>query len=144
MMKRLLLPVILLILTVGFWASSDFQEIAAGVAIFLFGMLMLEDGFKLFSGGVLETMLEKATGSVTKSLGFGIVSTTIMQSSSLVSVITISFLSAGLISLLAGVGIHGTVVQGVINIIKSLVDFGRAWPSGAKAHVGPAIDVPFV
>lgn len=105
MTKKLLLPVILLALSLGFWASSDFQEIAAGVAIFLFGMLMLEDGFKLFSGGFLERVLEKATGSVTKSLGFGILSTTIMQSSSLVSVITISFLSAGLISLLAGVGI---------------------------------------
>lgn len=105
MMKRLLLPVILLILSVGFWASSDFQEIAAGVAIFLFGMLMLEDGFKLFSGGLLESALEKATGSVAKSVGFGVVSTTIMQSSSLVSVITISFLSAGLITLIAGVGI---------------------------------------
>ena len=105
MMKKLLLPVILLVLTLGFWASSDFQEISAGVAIFLFGMLMLEDGFKLFSGGLLEKMLEKVTDSVPKSLGFGIIATTIMQSSSLVSVISISFLSAGLISLLAGVGI---------------------------------------
>lgn len=105
MMKKLLLPVILLVLTLGFWASTDFQEIAAGVAIFLFGMLMLEDGFRLFSGGLLERALEKVTGSVSKSIGFGVVATTIMQSSSLVSVITISFLSAGLISLLAGVGI---------------------------------------
>lgn len=105
MLKRLFLPSILLVLAFGFWASSDFQEIAAGVAIFLFGMLMLEDGFKLFSGGFLERALEKATGSISKSLGFGILATTIMQSSSLVSVITISFLSAGLISLLAGVGI---------------------------------------
>ena len=103
MMKKLLLPVILLILSLGFWASSDFQEIAAGVAIFLFGMLMLEDGFKSFSGGFLEAALKKATESVPRSLGFGIVATTIMQSSSLVSVITISFLSAGLISLLGGV-----------------------------------------
>ena len=105
MMKKLLLPIILLVLSLGFWASSDFQEIAAGVAIFLFGMLMLEDGFKLFSGGLLERVLEKTTGSLSKSLGFGLVATTIMQSSSLVSVITISFLSAGLISLVAGVGI---------------------------------------
>lgn len=104
-MRRLLLPVILLVLSLGFWASADFQEIAAGVAIFLFGMLMLEDGFKLFSGGFLERLLEKATGSITKSMSFGVLATTIMQSSSLVSVITISFLSAGLISLLAGVGI---------------------------------------
>jgi len=104
-MKRLLLPVILGILITGFWISPDFQVIAAGVAIFLFGMLMLEDGFKLFSGGFLERLLARATGSTLKSLGFGVLTTTIMQSSSLVSVITISFLSAGLISLAAGVGI---------------------------------------
>ncbi|WP_073252864.1 Na/Pi cotransporter family protein [Shimia gijangensis] len=105
MLKRLLFPVILLLLVFGLSISPDFQEISAGVAIFLFGMLMLEDGFKLFSGGFLEAALEKATGSVPKALGFGIVTTTVMQSSSLVSVITISFLSAGLISLVAGVGI---------------------------------------
>ena len=104
-MKSLLLPVVLGLLLSGFWASPEFQEIAAGVAIFLFGMLMLEDGFKLFSGGFLESVLEKATGSLPRSLLFGIVTTTIMQSSSLVSVITISFLSAGLISLQAGIGI---------------------------------------
>ena len=104
-LRRLWLPVILLTLGFGFWASRDFQEIAAGVAIFLFGMLMLEDGFRLFSGGLLEAALAKVTGSVVKSVGFGIVATTLVQSSSLVSVITISFLSAGLISLLAGVGV---------------------------------------
>ena len=103
MLKKLLLPVILLILFGGFWASQDFQEIAAGVAIFLFGMLMMEDGFKQFSGGTLERILETATGTVPKALGFGFITTTIVQSSSLVSVITISFLSAGLISLLSGV-----------------------------------------
>ncbi|MDQ7071314.1 MAG: Na/Pi symporter [Rhodobacterales bacterium] len=104
-MKNLLLPVIIGLLLLGFWSSSDFQEIAAGVAIFMFGMLMLEDGFKLLSGGFLENMLEKVTRSVPKSISFGILATTVMQSSSLVSVITISFLSAGLISLIAGVGI---------------------------------------
>ncbi|QGY00402.1 Na/Pi cotransporter family protein [Roseovarius faecimaris] len=104
-MKKLALPVSLLLLGYGFYSSANFQEIAAGVAIFLFGMLMLEDGFRLFSGGFLEAVLTRATSSVPRSLAFGLVTTSIMQSSSLVSVITISFLSAGLISLLAGVGI---------------------------------------
>ena len=103
--KRTLLPVLLVLLIFGFWISPDFQEIAAGVAIFLFGMLMLEDGFNRFSGGILESLLKRATGSTFKSLSFGVLSTTIMQSSSLVSVIAISFLSAGLISLAGGVGI---------------------------------------
>jgi len=104
-MKRYLLPVAIAILIVGFWLSPDFQQVAAGVAIFLFGMLMLEDGFRRLSGGHLEAALERATSSTTRSVLFGIVSTTVMQSSSLVSVITISFLSAGLISLVGGVGI---------------------------------------
>ncbi len=95
----------LLVVAYGFWISPDFKEISAGVAIFLFGMLSLEAGFKAFTGGLLERLLRKTTNNLWKSLSFGIVSTTVMQSSSLVSVITISFLSAGLISLAAGIGI---------------------------------------
>ncbi len=105
MIRKIFLPTILLVLTYGFWISPDFQEISAGVAIFLFGMLFLEEGFKAFTGGLLENLLQKATNKLWKSLSFGIVSTTLMQSSSLVSVITISFLSAGLITLAAGIGI---------------------------------------
>ena len=105
MLRKILLPTILMILAAGFWNSADFKEIAAGVAIFLFGMISLEQGFNLFTGGILEKILRKSTSSLWRSVGFGIISTTIMQSSSLVSVITISFLSAGLITLAAGIGI---------------------------------------
>ena len=105
MLRKILLPTILLVLALGFWFSPDFKTISAGVAIFLFGMLSLEEGFRAFTGGALERILRRTTSSTLHSLGFGIVSTTIMQSSSLVSVITISFLSAGLITLAAGIGI---------------------------------------
>jgi phosphate:Na+ symporter len=105
MLKKLLIPVIFTVLTYGFWMSPNFKEIAAGVSVFLFGMLFLEEGFRAFTGGYLEKILKKTTDTFPKSLCFGIVSTTIMQSSSLVSVITISFLSAGLIGLGAGIGI---------------------------------------
>lgn len=105
MINRILLPTILLLLSYGFWQSPDFKEIAAGVAIFLFGMLSLEEGFKAFTGGLLEKILRQTTDKRWKSVSFGVVSTTIMQSSSLVSVITISFLSAGLITLASGIGI---------------------------------------
>ncbi|NOR72972.1 MAG: Na/Pi cotransporter family protein [Mariprofundaceae bacterium] len=104
-LRKVILPSILLILAYGFWISPDFKEISAGVAIFLFGMLALEEGFKAFTGGVLEKILKKTTNRLWKSVSFGVVSTTIMQSSSLVSVITISFLGAGLIGLSQGIGI---------------------------------------
>jgi len=105
MLRKILLPTIVVILGWGFWVSPDFKTIAAGVSIFLFGMLSLEQGFQAFAGGTLEQILNKTTDKLWKSLSFGVVSTTLMQSSSLVSVITISFLSAGLLDLFSGVGI---------------------------------------
>jgi len=105
MLKKIFLPTILVFLAYGFWISPDFKEISAGVAIFLFGMLSLEEGFKVFSGGTLEKILKKSTNKLYKSIGFGAVVTSIMQSSSLVSVLTISFLGAGLIGLSQGIGI---------------------------------------
>jgi phosphate:Na+ symporter len=105
MIKKIFLPTIFLLLTYGFWVSPDFKVITAGVAIFLFGMLALEQGFNAFAGGTLERTLRKSTNKMWKSLTFGFTAATVMQSSSLVSVITISFLSAGLIGLVEGMGI---------------------------------------
>lgn len=105
MTQKILLIIIFSVLGYGFWLSPDLKEIAAGVAIFLFGMMSLEQGFNVFTGGLLEKILSKTTDRLWKSLSFGVITTALMQSSSLVSIITISFLSAGLISLTAGIGI---------------------------------------
>jgi len=103
--RNILLTFLFAALAYAFWLSPHFKTIAAGVAIFLLGMFALEQGFKAFSGGILEAFLKKTTDTTGKSLLFGIISTTLMQSSSLVSVITISFLSAELITLAQGIGI---------------------------------------
>jgi phosphate:Na+ symporter len=105
MIRRIFLPTIFVVLTFGFWVSPDFRVISAGVAIFLFGMISLEEGFRAFSGGHLERLLKRTTDGLWKSIWFGVVSTAVMQSSSLVSVLTISFLSAELIGLASGIGI---------------------------------------
>ncbi|MCD8522693.1 MAG: Na/Pi symporter [Saccharospirillaceae bacterium] len=105
LLKRMLFPVIMLLLAFSLWSSPQLQQIAAGVAIFLFGMLSLERGFQSFSGGLIERILQRSTNTTAKALAFGVAATTLMQSSSLVSVLSISFLSAGLISLGAGLGI---------------------------------------
>ena len=105
MLRKILLPSILAILAYGFWISPDFKEITAGVSILLFGMLTLEEGFKAFSGGTLENILTKATNKLYKSIGFGFITTAIMQSSGLVSVLAVSFIGAGLIGLPQGIGI---------------------------------------
>ncbi len=68
-------------------------------------MVFMEDGFKLFSGGLLEKLLEKSTNTVPKAIGTGFIATAIVQSSSLISIIIISFLSAELISLSGAIGV---------------------------------------
>ncbi|MCB1582940.1 MAG: Na/Pi cotransporter family protein [Xanthomonadales bacterium] len=105
LIKKMVLPLILILMGYAFWRSDNIEQIAAGIAIFLFGMLAIEDGFQKLSGGFLERFLRSFTNKLWKSLNFGIITTTLMQSSSLVSILTISFLSAGLISLAAGIGI---------------------------------------
>ena len=105
MLRKTFLPAIFLLLAYGFAVSPEFKTITAGVAIFLFGMLALEEGFKTFTAGTLEKLLRASTNKLWKSMTFGVLSTTLMQSSSLVSVITISFLSAGLLNLTSGIGI---------------------------------------
>ena len=105
MYRKIILLTIFIVLSYGFWLSPNLKQIAAGVAMFLLGMLVLEAGFKAFTGGLLEKILKKTTTGLWKSMSFGIVTTTLMQSSSLVSIIAISFLSAGLITLSSGIGI---------------------------------------
>ena len=88
-----------------FFFHPTIKEVAAGVAILLFGMIMLEEGFNAFVAGPLHNWLQSMTNKLYKSLGLGLIVTAILQSSSLISVITISFLSAGLIGLEGGIGI---------------------------------------
>lgn len=85
--------------------NPNFKTIASGVAILLFGMIMLEEGFKVYAKGPLQKILQKATNKLYKSITTGAVVTAFIQSSSLVSVVTISFISAGLISLSGGMGL---------------------------------------
>ena len=75
MTRKILLFVVFVALGYGFWLNEDFKTITAGVAIFLLGMLSLEQGFKSFSGGVLEGLLQKTTDKTWKSMLFGMVST---------------------------------------------------------------------
>jgi len=99
-----------LLLALGALAWALFaQPVAAGilggVALFLFGMRQLEEGLRQLTGGMLERVLKYSTDRTWKALLFGAGTTALSQSSSLVSVITIAFLSAGLIGLVPGIGV---------------------------------------
>lgn len=105
MLQRVITPLLFLLFAWFVISNNDAKTIIAGIAIFLIGMHYMEDGFKLFSGGTLETVLEKFTSTTPRAIGTGFLATAIVQSSSLVSVIVISFLSAELIGLTQAVGV---------------------------------------
>ena len=48
--------------------NPNFKTIAAGIAILLFGMIMLEEGFKVFTKGSLQTILKKQPINFIKAL----------------------------------------------------------------------------
>ena len=105
MLKKFIFILLLITLGALLFLYPNFKTIAAGIAVLLFGMVLLEEGFKVFTKGPLQNILKKATNKLYKSITAGAFVTAIIQSSSLVSVIAISFISAGLISLSGGVGL---------------------------------------
>lgn len=105
MLRKYYYQFFLLTLAFILFYSDDYKTIILGVAIFFVGMLFMEDGFKLFNGGLLEKVLQVSTNTIPKAVGTGVIVTAIVQSSSLISIIMISFLSAELITLSGAVGV---------------------------------------
>ncbi len=104
-LRRLVFPILLVFMAWAFFINPVIKEVSAGIAILLFGMIMLEDGFHTFTEGPLQRLLKRITGNLYKAWGLGFVSTAVLQSSALVSVIVLSFLSAGLLSLPASIAL---------------------------------------
>ncbi len=65
----------------------------------------MQDGLGQLAGGKLERILAKSTETPFKSLLFGMSSTLILQSTTVVSLLIIAFISTSLITLAAGIGI---------------------------------------
>ncbi len=69
MTKKIFFPIVLVLLGLTLFISPNFEQISAGVAILLFGMIMLEEGFNAFVKGPLQKLLKKATNKLYKSSG---------------------------------------------------------------------------
>ncbi len=103
--KKITLSIAVILIGALLYFNPEFNEVGAGVSILLFGILFIEEGFKLFTNSSVEKFLARSTKSLFRSINFGFLTTSLLQSSSLVTVITISFVSTGLIVLASGIGI---------------------------------------
>lgn len=73
--------------------------LAGGVGLFLLGMWLMTDGLKLAAGPALERILARSTGTRLRGLASGMLITAVVQSSSAVTIATIGFVNAGLLTL---------------------------------------------
>jgi len=76
-----------------------------GLGIFLLAISMITDGLKLAAGDQLKAILERWTTTRLRGVGSGMLVTAIVQSSSAVTVATIGFVNAGLLSLGQALGV---------------------------------------
>jgi phosphate:Na+ symporter len=74
-------------------------KIAGGLGIFLLGMKHLSEGLQATAGGGLRKFMQKATSHRIVGVGSGIVSTMIVQSSSIITVMLVGFVSTALMTL---------------------------------------------
>ena len=77
----------------------------SGLGMFLFGMLYMELALKEAAGIKFKNWIRQSTSTTTKALISGAGATALLQSSSVVTLMTLSFVSASLISLESGIAV---------------------------------------
>lgn len=75
------------------------NAVLGGLGLFLVGMWLMGDGLKLAAGNTLRDILYSWTNTRTRALGTGFMITGLVQSSSAITVTTIGFANAGLLTL---------------------------------------------
>lgn len=97
----------------------------SGVALFLYGMLLMGDGLKSVAGNKLESFLYKMTNTPLKGVALGAGVTSVIQSSSATTVMVIGFVNSGMMKLKQAIGIImganiGTSITGWILCLSYL------------------------
>jgi phosphate:Na+ symporter len=86
---------------------GDFQfwRMLAGIGLFLFAMAQLEAALRAVGGRSLSEFLRERTGTPIRAVLSGTVATAILQSSSVVGLMVLAFVGAGLLSLKNALGV---------------------------------------
>lgn len=110
------------------WGLFRFLTLIGSLGLFIYGMQIMSEGIQQAAGHRLRYLLSSITSNRFKGVltGFGI--TSLVQSSSVTTVMTVSFVNAGLLTLLQAVGVImganiGTTVTGwIINFLGFELD----------------------
>jgi phosphate:Na+ symporter len=99
------------------WQYIDIWKFLAGLGIFLFGMRFMEESLHNIAGATFKRFLRKQTNTRFKAILSGTLVTAVLQSSSVVTLMVLAFVGAGVITLQNALGIIvganlGTTVTG--------------------------------
>lgn len=100
----------------GFWGVI---QVLGALSFFVYGMKMMSDGIQRAAGSQLRNILRTMTKNRFLGVGTGFLTTALVQSSSATTVMTVSFVNAGLLTLVESAGIMmganiGTTITGWI------------------------------
>jgi phosphate:Na+ symporter len=97
----------------------DFLVLAGALGFFIYGMKIMSDGIQKIAGNKLRSILNAMTTNRFTGLLTGFTTTSLIQSSSATTVLVVSFVNAGLLSLKQAIGVImganiGTTVTAVL------------------------------
>ena len=85
--------------------NLDFWKLLAGLGIFLFGMLLIEESVKALSGRAFRRIIRTYTSGRLRAIGSGALVTALLQSSSAVSLMVLAFVGAGVMNMQNAIGV---------------------------------------
>lgn len=87
------------------YSFFDFLKLIGSLTFFLFGMKMMSESLQKVAGDRMRTILGAMTSNRFKGVLTGIIITAIIQSSSATTVMIVSFVNAGLLTLVQSIGV---------------------------------------
>lgn len=105
----------------------DFLKLVGSLALFLYGMKIMSDGLQKLAGNKLRNVLSAMTRNRVMGVLTGVLISAVIQSSSATTVMVVSFVNAGLLSLVQSIGVimGANIGTTVTAWVISLFGFGK-------------------
>ena len=87
------------------YSLFDFLKLIGSLGVFLYGMKLMSEALQKVAGSKMRHILSAMTSNRVKGVITGILITAIIQSSSATTVMVVSFVNAGLLSLIESIGV---------------------------------------
>lgn len=83
----------------------EFLKLVGALGFFIYGMKVMSEGIQKLAGNKLRSILNTMTGNRFTGVATGFITTSLVQSSSATTVMVVSFVNAGLLSLRQAIGV---------------------------------------